>query len=192
MGNRDKLLAGAKQCLHEKGYARTTARDITAAAGTSLAAIGYHFGTIEALLNAALHEAVDELGMALGRNLASLDPDVDHQQRFEEIWSRVIKSVDEQRPLWQAQFEIFAQAQHSAELREPLIASVAEGRYGLAELFAGIDPATDDRKAWLLGSLYQSLVIGMVMQWLLDPDRALSGSDLIEALRMLMANLTAP
>ena len=28
MGNREDLLAGAKKCLYEKGYARTTARDI--------------------------------------------------------------------------------------------------------------------------------------------------------------------
>ncbi|MGH4006514.1 MAG: TetR family transcriptional regulator, partial [Pseudonocardiaceae bacterium] len=44
MGNREDLLAGAKRCLYEKGYGRTTARDIAAAAGgVSLAAIGYHF-----------------------------------------------------------------------------------------------------------------------------------------------------
>ncbi|GAB3818361.1 TetR family transcriptional regulator [Micromonospora zhanjiangensis] len=62
MGNREDLLAGAKQCLMEKGYARTTARDIAAAAGTSLAAIGYHFRTTQALLNAALFEAMAEWG----------------------------------------------------------------------------------------------------------------------------------
>ena len=32
MGNREDLLAGAKKCLYEKGYARTTARDIASAA----------------------------------------------------------------------------------------------------------------------------------------------------------------
>ena len=41
MGHREDLLEGAKRCLYEKGYARTTARDIVAASGTNLASIGY-------------------------------------------------------------------------------------------------------------------------------------------------------
>ncbi|WP_031080407.1 TetR family transcriptional regulator, partial [Streptomyces sp. NRRL WC-3549] len=40
MGNREDLLKGAKQCLVERGWARTTVRDIAAAAGVSHAAIG--------------------------------------------------------------------------------------------------------------------------------------------------------
>ncbi len=58
MGNREDLLAGARRCLFEKGYSCTTVRDIaTAAGGVSMAAIGYHFGSKEALLNEALAEA---------------------------------------------------------------------------------------------------------------------------------------
>ena len=60
MGNREDLLAGAKRCLMEKGYARTTARDIAAASGVSLAAIGYHFGSKDALMNQAVYESVGE------------------------------------------------------------------------------------------------------------------------------------
>ena len=57
MGHKDDLLDGAKRCLYEKGYARTTARDIVAASGTNLASIGYHYGSKENLLNAALMSA---------------------------------------------------------------------------------------------------------------------------------------
>ena len=60
MGNREVLLAAAKRCIYEKGYARTTARDVTSAAGVSLAAIGYHFGSLEALMSAALIEAIED------------------------------------------------------------------------------------------------------------------------------------
>ena len=54
MGHREDLLVGAVACLREKGYARTTARDIVAASGTNLASIGYHYGSVTALLNAAV------------------------------------------------------------------------------------------------------------------------------------------
>jgi AcrR family transcriptional regulator len=33
VGNREDLIAGAKRCLLEKGYVRTTVRDIAAASG---------------------------------------------------------------------------------------------------------------------------------------------------------------
>src|ERR1700735_991455 len=54
MSNRDALLLAAKKCLLEKGFNRTTARDIASEAGVSLAAIGYHFSSKEALLTEAL------------------------------------------------------------------------------------------------------------------------------------------
>src|SRR3712207_8498210 len=78
MGHREKLLAGAKRCLYERGYGRTTARDIVEASGTNLASIGYHFGSKEALLNAAMIEAVGEWGEELERGLlADADEEAD-------------------------------------------------------------------------------------------------------------------
>src|SRR5579883_3210661 len=105
MGNREDLLAGAKRCLYEKGYARTTARDIAAASGVSLAAIGYHFGSMEALLNAALIEAIGDWGDEIGRVLAAeggvpFDPAADPIERFAAIWTRVIESFATHRQLW--------------------------------------------------------------------------------------------
>ncbi|MEE2048041.1 helix-turn-helix domain-containing protein, partial [Nocardiopsis tropica] len=57
MSQRDDLLAGARKCLVEKGYGKTTARDIAAASGAHLASIGYHFGSKDNLMNAAVLEA---------------------------------------------------------------------------------------------------------------------------------------
>src|SRR3954452_19224590 len=57
MGHRDDLLVAARHCLETKGYARTTARDLVAESGTNLASIGYHFGSKEALLAAAMEES---------------------------------------------------------------------------------------------------------------------------------------
>src|SRR5213592_4977289 len=58
--HRDLLLEAAKRLLRDKGYARTTARDLVAASGTNLASIGYHFGSKEALLNEAIGDAFEE------------------------------------------------------------------------------------------------------------------------------------
>src|ERR1700689_3915019 len=100
MSNRDALLLAAKKCLLEKGYNRTTARDIASAAGVSLAAIGYHFGSKEALLTQALVEATGEWVDELGRVLASeLDPDATPMERFELTWTRLLELFGAHRQL---------------------------------------------------------------------------------------------
>ena len=55
--HRERLIEAAIACLQEKGYARTTSRDLVAASGTNLASIGYHFDSKEHLLNVAVTEA---------------------------------------------------------------------------------------------------------------------------------------
>lgn len=58
MGNREDLLEGARKAILEHGSAKVTARDIATAAGVSLAAIGYHFGSKDRLVTEALTEGV--------------------------------------------------------------------------------------------------------------------------------------
>ena len=190
MGNREDLLAGAKRCLYEKGYAHTTARDIAAAAGTSLAAIGYHFRSTEALLNAAMLEALGDWGQALGRALAgAAEPAAAPLDRFEAIWTRAIGSFEQLRPVLVASVQAFAQAEHVPEVREQLAAGLDEGRLGLAELFQHLDPARDEPRARQVGAFYQALMSGVVVQWLVDPRHAPTGRDLADALRAILAHV---
>jgi len=190
MGNREDLLAGAQRCLYEKGYARTTARDIAAASGVSLAAIGYHFGSVEALLNAAMIQSIDDWGQQLGRDLAA-DAEryatMEPFERFAAIWSRVIASLETERSLWVATLEVAAQIERAPEVRAFLADALQQGRLGLAQLFQGIDPVSDEHTAWMVGSLYQALMSGVVVQWLADPERAPAGDDLANALRIITA-----
>jgi AcrR family transcriptional regulator len=186
MGNREDLLAGARRCLYEKGYAHTTARDIAAASGTSLAAIGYHFRSTKALLNEALIEATREWGEELERALdVEVAPDAGLLERFEAVWTRVIASFTTHRQLWATQLEVVTQIEQTPELREQLAEGLEQARLGLAELIQRIDP--DDPAAKLVGSFYQALLTGVLVQWLIDPEHAPSGRDLAEALRLIAA-----
>jgi AcrR family transcriptional regulator len=192
MGNREDLLAGAKRCLYEKGYARTTARDIATAAGTSLAAIGYHFRSTEALLNAALIEAVQEWGEEVGRALAAdgpADPGAGMLDRFEAAWERVIESFSTHRAMWTTQLELLVQLDHLPEMRRQLAPAMQSARAGLAKLFLNIDPAADEKKAQMVGSFYQALLSGVLNQWLVDPEHAPSSRDLATALRIIAGEI---
>ena len=190
MGHRERLLEGAKRCLYEKGYGQTTARDIVAASGTNLASIGYHFGTKEALLNAAVLEAIDDWGEELQRIFRDV-PEIGTEPmgRFEAIWERVIESFQTHRALWISSFEAFAQAERSPELREQLADGQEQGRYGLVALFRKLDESTvDEGQARTEGSFYLALMSGLMVQWLVDPERAPSGADMADALRAILGN----
>jgi AcrR family transcriptional regulator len=190
MGHREDLLEGAKRCLYEKGYARTTARDIVAASGTNLASIGYHYGSTEALLNAAMIQAIEEWGAEIERALAGqIDPQAAPMERFEATWTRVIESFAAHRQLWVATIEATAQAERVPEVRAFLADALQQGRMGLAALFQNIDPTVDPKQAQAVGSFYQALMTGVIVQWLIDPQRAPSGRDLAEALRLVLASV---
>ncbi|MFG2037217.1 TetR/AcrR family transcriptional regulator [Dactylosporangium sp. NPDC048998] len=191
MGNREKLLEGAQRCLLEKGYAATTARDIAAAAGVSLAAINYHFRTTEALLNEALRRALDQWSDELERALTGGSDVADPGERFVAIWDRVIASVAANRSLWTTQFEVVTQLGRQAAPESPWAAAQVEAEAALAALFHGIDPAAEPELARAVGGLYQALLAGVVVQHLVAPERAMSGRDLALALRAVCERLAA-
>ena len=189
MGHKEDLLTGAKRCLYERGYAHTTARDIVAASGTNLASIGYHFGSKEALLNAAMIEAIQEWGQELAHTLAAeVSPAATQLERFEVIWARVIKSFSTHRQLWIATFEAVAQAEREPEVRAFLSNALQQGRAGLVALFQNVDEAASEQLAGTLGSFYQALLTGVWVQWLIDSDRAPSSQDLTQALHLIMGS----
>ena len=192
MGHREDLLASAKRCLVEKGYARTTARDIVAASGANLASIGYHYGSKEALLNQALIQSVREWGEQLAKTL--IEAEVDHlgpRERYEAIWGRIVEMFGANKQLWTAQFEVLAQIEHAEDVRQVLTAGNAEGWPGLGMLFNNIDPEVDGRQASLVGAFNQALLTGIMAQWLIDPTTALNGDDVTEALSIIARSFSA-
>ena len=192
MGNRAALLAGAKRCLIEKGYARTTARDIAAASGVSLAAIGYHFGSKDALLNEAIYELIGEWGEEVERALGAHGMlDAEPLRRFESIMERTIESFEgPRRGLWTAQLELIGPMERSEELRTFLARVQRDAAMGLAELFLGIDPDKDPEVTRKAGSVLHALFIGIIVKWFMDPKQALPARELTEGLQIITEHMT--
>ena len=193
MSNREDLLAGAKRCLRTKGFARTTARDIATASGVSLAAIGYHFGSKEALLTQALVEATGEWVEELGRVLtADLEADITPMARFELTWTRLLGLFSAHRQLWAANFEVSPFIDAMPEVRQVMATAQQQARIGLARLFLGIDDAVDPKAAQDAGAFYYALLAGVMIQWLIDPENAPSAADLVNGLRIVAGARTEP
>ena len=184
MSHREDLLAGAVQCLREKGYAHTTARDIVAASGTNLASIGYHYGSTRALLNAAVLAAMEDFGTEMAKAIGEPDPGQGALGRFERFWTRVIDSFQASSQVWLATFDIFTVAQRDPEVRAAVADGLEDGRRLWARLLYGVDDADEDTVR-AIGSLHQALVSGVLVQWLIDPGRAPSPAQLALGLQAI-------
>jgi AcrR family transcriptional regulator len=191
LSNRDALLLAAKKCLLNKGYNRTTARDIASAAGVSLAAIGYHFSSKEALLTEALLLAFGEWDQDLQRALRTAIPSsVAPAERFEATWAKMIATFETHRPLWIANFEIFSQMVGQPATREMIAGKLHMARAGLAAMFLNQNESTlSDETVRTIGTFHHVLLSGLVLQWLIDPASALSAKDLTKSLRATAENL---
>ncbi|WP_330331809.1 TetR/AcrR family transcriptional regulator [Streptomyces sp. NBC_00536] len=188
MGHREDLLEGAKKCLVEKGFGRTTARDIVNASGANLASIGYHYGSKDALLAQAFIALAEEWGDAFSPDVTGDGGSLD---RFRSVWEGILSQQERFAPMWAASMEVALSRDRMPELRAMLAASEGEGRSGLISLFTGIpeeDLSADDLRT--LGALYQAMLTGVMLQWQFDPATAATAADLTEGLRRLATALT--
>ena len=178
--NREALLEGALRCLQDHGYARTTARDIVAASGTNLGAIGYHYGSTERLLNRALLEGFERWFAELAQAAAEASHDA---QPLAVIALALPATFERHRPLVRALVEAFAQAEQSEEIRAGLVEAYERGR----DLTVGllVPAGTDEAHTRVFASLLIAIFDGLLIQWLVDPEHAPTGEELLGVLAAL-------
>lgn len=169
MNQREALLAGAKQCLAEKGYGRTTARDIAAASGANLGSIGYHFGSKDRLMNTAALELSSEWGDAI-KTAARAAPGDTPVDRLADLVAELAKRVPEAWHLQSAGLQALAQAEFDDELHAQLAMTLTGARCELAAVVLGretVEPGSEEERG--VGFLVYSIVTGLVAQALVDP-----------------------
>lgn len=188
MGHRDDLLEGAKRCLLEKGFVRTTARDIVKESGTNLASIGYHYGSKDKLLADAYVSLVEDLsdsfdpgaGVSKGAAPGSLE-------RFQEVWSNIIQTMREPGSLWHLSMEIVVMGDKLPEVRDHLARAQREAGRGIIPLLmGGREEDVTDEDIDSVGMFYNTLMTGLIAQWTFDPATAPDADQLTAGLRRVI------
>jgi AcrR family transcriptional regulator len=183
MGNKDALLEAALVCLRERGFGGTRARDLASTAGVSLGAITYHFGSTEGLLNEAVAESSRrwlsgfQASMAAATNAAA---------GLEGVATDGYREFEANRALLIGIVEALAHAQRSSAAREQLAALYDELRQGVSAAVGG-----GGRDGESVASVMIALVDGLMIQWLLAPDRC-PAPDMLRRAALALAGLTAP
>jgi AcrR family transcriptional regulator len=198
MGHREDLLEGAKRCLLEKGFARTTARDIVKESGTNLASIGYHYGSKDALLAQAYIALVENMSETFdggdggdgsdGSALPAAEGAPGSLQRFRWVWSNIVTTMGP-GSVWRLSMEVMTI--ELPEVREHLSRAQREGGRGLVSLLQGVpEEEVSDETADTLGRFYITLMTGLIAQWSFDPKTAPDGDALTEGLRQVIEGVT--
>jgi AcrR family transcriptional regulator len=172
------------ECLRTKGYSRTTARDIARAANASLASIGYHFGSKEALLNEAITRTCEQWTTRLGEAAFATEGESPLDQ-MAASWVAMLGSFEELRPVLVGFIEAVGQSAWSEELRKEMARHYSTVRAQVAAMVrtslagtaeeSGADPE-------VVASFLIAVCDGLLLQWILDPEKTPSGEELISSL----------
>jgi len=189
VGHREQLLAAARRLLEQRGYAHITTRDLVAESGTNLASIGYHFGSKAGLLNAAIESAFEDWTDQLAA-LVMADPAATPIQRGMATWVAALDGLPGRRPMLQSYVEALAQAQRVPQLQAQLSDHYRRARRRVAELVAvslADGTPADDPRCRAIAAFVIAVCDGLAVQWLLDPELALTGAELINGLATVWA-----
>jgi AcrR family transcriptional regulator len=186
MGNREDLLAGARRVILQQGAAQSTARDIAAESGVSLAAIGYHFGSKDALVTAALLEA---LGTGIGDDMEQLVRAGEGRsllEGFAQMWNRMPEVFAANREALTASLENTLRVMRDPGAARQMGTAVAEAHEGLAEVLSSVHPELGEERARAIALLNFALVQGLSLLWLVSPaGEIVSGDELAAAVAAL-------
>ncbi|MGW4720400.1 TetR/AcrR family transcriptional regulator [Nocardia sp. NPDC004260] len=177
MGNREDLLAGARKVIIERGVAKATARDIASAAGVSLAAIGYHFGSKDQLITEAL---ADSLGTAIGDSMEQKIREGSGAAplaAFAATWNGMPAVFTENHDSMLASMENLVRVARSPESRK-FFAQTLPGAYrDMADALREAHPQLSEEQAEAIGELYFVLVQGLGLLQTIAPDANLPDGD---------------
>jgi AcrR family transcriptional regulator len=176
---REALLSAAKQLVVERGYAGATVRELAAAADANIAAVNYHFGTREKLLNAAILELFAEWVERVGENWPS-DPDAEPLQQLAARARPMIKGIPAMQPFFAAGMEALLQSRRSPELHEQMVAHYANLRRIAMQGMMSTERGREmpPRALEVVASFMLAVADGLQVQALVDPDAIPTGDEL--------------
>lgn len=90
---KERILAAAERLIAERGFAATSLRTVTAVAGVNLAAVHYHFGTKEALLQEVFRRRIAPVNEQRYERLAALEAARDGALSVEDVLEAFLAPV---------------------------------------------------------------------------------------------------
>ncbi|BAW07017.1 TetR/AcrR family transcriptional regulator [Nocardia seriolae] len=187
MGNREDLLEGARRAVLARGLAKVTARDIASAAGVSLAAIGYHFGSKDKLVTEAITIGVgSEIGDGMEAAIRDAGEGRTLWESLADTWNGFVEVVHRNRDGILLSTENGIQIARDPEQQVFMAQASAIAHRDIAATVRQSHPELSEDEAAAVGQLLFLLFQGLAVQKLIAPTAELLDGD---ALRTAVATL---
>ncbi|HLM86652.1 MAG TPA: TetR/AcrR family transcriptional regulator [Solirubrobacteraceae bacterium] len=173
------LLDAAKRLVFERGYSGTSVRELAATAGTNIAAVNYHFGSREKLLNQATMELFREW-MDRVSERGPADPNVEPLQQLAVRARAWVDQIPAMQPAFVVALETMLQSRRSPELRGQLAEHYAKLRQRAIEEMLATERGSQMPRRYLEVAASYMLAVGdgMQLQALFDPESIPTGEEL--------------
>lgn len=187
MGNREDLLTGARKAVLERGLAKVTARDIAAAAGVSLAAIGYHFGTKDRLIAEAIAQTTgDTIGDGMTAAIRDAGEGRSLAESVESTWDGLLDVIQKNPDELLLSVENGVRIARSPESQVYMSEATDEAYAELSRVLCESHPDLPAADAEAVAKVLFALFSGVGLQWLMAPTgELLRGEDVVRAVRAL-------
>jgi AcrR family transcriptional regulator len=188
---RQRLLDAAERLFAEHGYQATTMRNLTAEAAANIAAVNYHFGCKQALLEAVVHRAIGPVVEERARRLAVLPDDASVEAVVDAIIGPLIERMESDRALLPFLGRLFVDP--DPEMRALVKAEVKDADRTMA-ILERVLPGLPRDELWLrMRSMFA--VVGATVTGTFDlPDACMPSREELRArlVTFLAAGLRAP
>lgn len=176
---RKALVAAASQLLDERGYAGTSVRELAALAGTNVAAVNYHFGSRENLLNEAILASFVEWVERVGQEEPA-DPNAEPLQQLGARARPMVEGIPAMQPQFVVGLEALLQSRRSPELHTQLVEHYARLRRLAISAMTATEQGSEPPPRFLevAASYMIAVADGLQLQALLDPAAIPTGDEL--------------
>lgn len=184
---RARLLEATIRTVQERGRGGATAREIASAAEANLGSIVYYFGSKDDLVDQALIAACERWTDSVRANGFAAAAGKTLGERVASSLAAFVASLGGNRPLALAFLEALASADRSSTVRSALRDSYQDLREAVAE---GTGDGTDalglgDEATEAVAGAIVALFDGLLIQWLLEPDREINPLELVASVGSL-------
>jgi AcrR family transcriptional regulator len=158
---KDRLLDAAVVCLQRQGYAATTARDVASEAGANLRSIGYHYGSTQGLLLAAI--SVNWRRWLQPLIVAASSDDRAPRERLRDGMALFVSALSENAPMVNAWLEAVTLASRDTDLRTTLAENQKQFRSALARTLAETGQSDAESRAAAIITVCDGLVVRFLL-----------------------------
>lgn len=158
---KERLLEAAVVCLQRQGYAATTAREVASEAEANLRSIGYHYGSTQGLLLAAISDNWRRWLQPL--IVAASSDDRVPRERLREGMALFVCALSENAPMVNAWLEAVTLASRDTELRITLAENQRQFRLALARTLAEAGQSDAESRAAAIITVCDGLVVRFLL-----------------------------